>query len=267
LEYEPVKERLRKGIQDSAALRKIFYRVLGVVFLREWYVKREIKRIFSKRQMPLTILDAGCGFGQYSYFCVRHFPHAVVVGLEIHEKHVAAGNRFVKKSGLKRLHFEAADITELSWRNRFDLILNIDVLEHVEQDRDLLRRFCVALKPEGSLILSTPTVYRRSQADCAFVGEHVRTGYSEEEIRQKMQDAGLQVKKVIYGYGMWGDLSWRWGIRNVIKCFSMGFPGKIFGVLYLVMIFPIVEILMIFDFIRTNKRGTGFIIVADKSYE
>jgi len=267
LEYEPLKESLRKGISRSCLLRRLFYTVLGLLFLREWYVKREVRRIFSEEQKPFHILDAGCGFGQYGYHCMKHFPRSVVLGLEISESLVADGNMFAHKAGLERLRFKQADITQLDFRDEFDLILNVDVLEHIEKDVDLLRRFGLALRPHGLLIVSTPTVYRRKQKDSAFVDEHVRDGYSEEDIRQRMKEAGLQIEKITYGYGFWGDLSWRLGIRNVMTCLSHGILGKIFGVLYFVVISPFVFVLMGMDYFSTNSRGTGLVVVARKKME
>jgi SAM-dependent methyltransferase len=264
LEYEPIKDRLRKMIRHRPVLRKVFYGFLGILFLREWYVKREVRRIFRKNREPAEILDAGCGFGQYGYYCVKRFSQSRVLGLEISESLADDGNRFAQKAGLERLRVEQADITKLDFLDRFDLILNVDVLEHIEQDVELLRRFGLALKTDGCLILSTPTVYRRKKEDSAFVDEHVRDGYSDEDIGQKMKEAGFEIQKITYGYSTWGDLSWRLGIRNTMTCLSHGILGKIFGLLYFVVISPLVFLLMGMDYFWKNARGTGMVVVAGK---
>ena len=249
----------------STFLRKSLYKVLGLVFLREWYVKRAIRHLGLEKNKALDILDAGSGFGQYSYYCAKRYPEANVLGLEINADHVADGNRFVKKSGMERLRFQEADITTIRFKDRFDLILAIDVLEHIEHDGDLLKRFFRALKPRGSLIVSTPTVYRKHLKDGKFVDEHFREGYSDEEVRQKFGETGFFLDKILYGYGFWGDLSWRLSIRNTMKLMEYGFWGKLLAFFYLPFVFPVTLIFMVLDFWWPNKRGTGFIIVSEKS--
>ncbi len=259
MQYEPVKQKLAGGLRHAPA-RKMFYRMLGLLFLREWYVKREIRKL-GWRHRPLGILDAGAGFGQYSYYCLKRFPCAEILALEINSGHVDSGNDFAGKIRAGRLKFKKQDITTLSGTRIFDLILSVDVLEHIENDSDLLERFSRALTKNGRLIVSTPSVYRRHTDDGVFVGEHFREGYSEEDIRQKFEKAGLQVDRLVYSYGRCGDLSWRMGIRNTLRIYGIRGPLKVLAPLYLLVMLPVVLPLMAVDFMRMNRKGTGIVIV------
>jgi SAM-dependent methyltransferase len=264
MEYEPIKKQIGRWVRRSVLLRKLLYRLLGTLFLREWYVKRAIRRLgFPKTSAP-RILDAGAGFGQYSVYCIKKYPRADVLGIEINPDHVAEGNRFAQRAGLERLRFEHGDITKLSHRNRFDVVLAVDVLEHIQDDEALLDHFFRALTVDGRLIVSTPSVYRKHRPDGNFVGEHFREGYSEEGIRQKLDKAGFLLDTLTYGYGFWGDLSWRWGIRNTLTLMGRGFLGKIAGPVYMILVAPLVLSLMGLDYVWPNRRGTGFVIVARK---
>ena len=212
----------------------------------------------------MEILDAGSGFGQYSYYCTKRFTKANVLGLEIDPDLVTDGNWFANKLGLDRLRVEERDITTMDDRDRFDLALIIDVLEHIEYDEALLHHLFQALKPGGHLIVSTPTVYRKHLKDGEFVGEHFRVGYSEEMIIQKFGQVGFRLDRMIYGYGVWGDLAWRLGIRNTMRLMGHGFLGKGSALFYLILLFPLIFSLMIIDYWWPNKRGTGIVIVASK---
>lgn len=265
MEYEPLKQQLRRWIGRSVLLRKLFYRLQGLLFLREWYVKRMIRHLPLENDTALNILDAGTGFGQYTYYCIRHYPAPDVLGIEINPDHVTAGNGFAEKIKSDRLRFEQGDITALAYRNEFDLILCVDLLEHIRDDRDLLQRFCSALKPGGCLIISTPSVYRKHQEDGQFVGEHFREGYSEDEIRKKLEEAGFRIDTLIYAYGFWGDLSWRMGIRNSMKLLGYGLVGKCLAPLYMLLVLPLALAFMVLDYWWPNRRGTGFIVLAEKA--
>ena len=147
---------------------------------------------------------------------------------------------------------------------KFDLILSVDVLEHIEDDRTLIHGFSGLLKPGGFLIISTPSLLRTHEHDGSFVGEHFREGYSKEDIEEKLKDAGLAVKKFEYSYGFFGDLSWRLGIKNTMQLASKGRAGMIAGMFYFTLVLIPVLFLMILDFLWPNKQGTGIVVTAEK---
>lgn len=266
MEYEPIKRLFGKFIQNHSLFRKTFYKLLGLLFLREWYVKRTIRKMKFKRDAPVRILDAGAGFGQYSYYCIKKYPRAFILGLEINSDHVESGNRFFQSAGIDHVLFKTEDITQIAYKNEFDLILSIDTMEHIEHDDLVFRNFSRALKPGGRLIISTPSLYRKHRKDGAFVGEHFREGYTVPDLRQKLDRADIEIEQLTRTYGFWGDIAWRMGIRNTIKIMNHSFIGKIIGPLYLMLCFPIVWIFMVLDFIWPNRQGTGLVCTAVKGH-
>jgi len=265
VKYDPVKNMLAAKIRHSPLLRKLFYKALGLLFLREWYVKRAVRLAFPDPSRPLSVLDAGAGFGQYSYFCARRYPHAGVLAVEINPDHVRDGNAFAQRTGMTRIRFHEADITALDLENEFDLVMNVDVMEHIEHDVSALVCLSRSLKPGGKLILSTPAATRSHQEDGDFVGEHFRNGYTAGDIRQKLADAGFSSVAILYGYGFWGDMAWRLGIRNAMRLAGCGWIGKMAAVLYLSLLLPLVLILMGCDFLWKNKSGTSLLVTAVKA--
>jgi len=249
-------------MRNSVLIRKFFYRITGVIFLREWYIKRTVLTIFPDKNSVKDILDAGSGFGQYCYYCRRKFPQADILGVDINNDYIDDCNRFVQKANIENMQFQKKDLTEVNYNNRFDLILSVDVLEHIKNDTRLLSIFKKAVKPEGFVVISTPTVYRKHQEDGIFVDEHEREGYIEEDIVGKLKNSGFSKVYITYSYGMWGDLSWRLGVRNFMKISQYGLAGKIIALLYFIVLFPLVFLFMVLDYFRHNKTGTGFVIVA-----
>ena len=75
--YDPVKDRLFALARRHPVAQKVFYRLLGAVFLRTWYVKRVIDREMANRagEDPIRVLDAGTG--QNALNQAREFNQAI----------------------------------------------------------------------------------------------------------------------------------------------------------------------------------------------
>lgn len=265
MEYDPVKKKFRDIIRKKPWRRKLFFKFMNLVLLRSWYIKRGIHRLPLQKNDKLNLLDAGSGFGNYTHYLCKYFPNAKVLGLEIEEEHVKDAIRFAKEINEECLTFKQADITQMDYQDTFDLILSVDVLEHIQEDEDLIRRFHTALKKGGHFLASTPSVYRKYDDDSEFVEEHCRDGYSIEDMEGKCKRAGFDEVHICFGYGFWGDLYWRLGIRNTMKIVGQGVVGKMIAPIYFVLVFPFMLLFMTLDYIVPNKLGTGMIVHAIKS--
>ncbi|HEY6437060.1 MAG TPA: hypothetical protein VIY47_10755, partial [Ignavibacteriaceae bacterium] len=67
--YDPIKNIFASTIRKFPVLRILFYKILDLIFLRSWYVRKELKEIRKNfGDKNISIYDAGSGFGQYTYF-------------------------------------------------------------------------------------------------------------------------------------------------------------------------------------------------------
>ncbi len=71
----------------------------------------------------------------------------------------------------------------------FDAIVSFETIEHVEDDRGLVREFRRALRPGGTLLLSTPNAAATLGESAAANPWHVRE-YRLDEIRRLLAEAG-----------------------------------------------------------------------------
>lgn len=267
MKYDPVKRVFGDMVARRPFLRKMFYRLLDLMFLRTWHVKKEIRKLYG-RDDKLSIFDAGMGFGQYSYFMARYFRNCGIFGIDVKEEQVEDCNFFFGKCGYKNTRFEIGDLTKIDYKEKFDFILNVDVMEHIVEDELVLKNFGSALKKGGKLLINTPSDLGGSDAhdhgDESFIEEHARNGYSREDITSKVERAGLKVTNFRYAYGKFGTISWRFGIKYPILIAG---ASKIFILLlpfYYLFTLWFVLILMWLDTITENKEGTGVILVAEK---
>ena len=271
MEYDPVKDYLGRLFRTSPFLHRIFFALLDLFFLRAWHVKKEVRSIIARLNAKgaVKVLDAGTGFGQYAYFIARTYPSSDILAVDIKEDYLQNARRFFEQVGLdKNTRFQYEDLTNLSVSGPFDLILSVDVMEHIEDDRAVFRNFERVLDQGGYVIINTPSDLGgsdvQSDSDESFIGEHVRDGYNLDELTAKLADAGLKTTVSKYTYGKYGSLAWRFLIKYPMQMLS---SSKLFLVLlpfYYVPVLPFGMMLNAMDVRSKNEKGTGVLVVATK---
>lgn len=274
MQYDPIKRKLGLFFNKSPFLRKFFYRILDLLLLRSWHIRKEI-RIWEKTTSgKQNILDAGSGFGQYDFFLASKNSNWSIVGLDVKQEQVDDCNGFFTKIGLNNASFNYGDLTQLNKTNEFNLILCVDVMEHIEDDEQVLSNFYKALKDEGMLLVSTPSdkggsdVHHHHSHDedgsHSFIDEHVRDGYGLEEISEKMKRAGFSRTEVYYQYGKPGKLAWKLSIKYPILMLNAYYLMFIILPVYYLLTFPVVLVLNWFDVKLNHSSGTGLVAKAWK---
>ena len=273
MEYDPIKRRLGMVFNRTPFMRKLFYSLLDLLLLRAWHVKRELhllrKRSFSGK---IRVLDAGSGFGQYSYRMSRIFSGSIIKGVDVKQEQIDDCNRFFSSAGLReRVSFEFADLTKYFEPYSYDLILSVDVMEHIEQDEQVFSNFYKSLRNNGVLLISTPsdqggsdTHEHEGEAVHGFIGEHVRDGYGVMDITRKLNNAGFSDVEVKYTYGFPGSLSWKLSMKYPILMLGKSKTFFILLPFYYLVTFPFCILLNYADVIFRHKKGTGLIVKANK---
>jgi SAM-dependent methyltransferase len=269
LKYDPIKRSLGKVFNTTPALRIIFYRLLDLLLLRSWCVKRELRKWIFENPGERTVLDAGSGFGQYSWFLSGINPSWKVLAVDVKEEQIADCTQFFATAGRTNVTFETADLTAFNRTGEFDFILSVDVMEHIEEDEKVFRNFCNAMKPGGMLLISTPSDQGGSdvhdhEGEESFIDEHVRDGYNIREIQDKLLRAGFARTEACYSYGKPGQAAWRLSMKAPIK--MLNFWKLLFIILpfYYLLAFPVAYCLNHLDVRRKHTTGTGLIVKAWK---
>lgn len=269
MHYDPVKNVFAKFIKSHTILRKLFYGLLNLFFLRSWYIRKILNQLIPEiKSAEPKIFDAGTGFGQYSYFIIKRFPQVKILAVDVKEDYINEAREFFNKLNLKNVNFKIDDLKEINYQNEFDLILCVDVMEHIDDDEKVLRNFYHALKNGGSLIINTPSNYGGSdvhdEKDQSFISEHFRSGYSKEDLSYKLNRAGFENVDGFYTYGFWGDKAWRIGIKYPMMLLNKSLLFLIILPFYYFVMFPF---FLLFNFLDTKTKiqtGTGLIVIAKK---
>ena len=268
MQYDPIKRSLGNVFSQSVGMRKFLYHLLNLLLLRSWYIRKELKKWARQKGDNLQALDAGSGFGQYTYFLQSLNKNWKVIGVDVKTEQIADCNSFFSKAGLKNVNFEYGDLTVFKSDKNFDLILCVDVMEHIEEDVTVFNNFGKIINKDGMLLISTPSDLGGSDVDhdhgASFIDEHVRDGYNKEDIKQKLLNAGFSKVDVFYSYGKYGKAAWKMSMKFPITVLNISKLFFIFLPFYYIIVFPLAYILNTIDLNADNKTGTGLIVKAIK---
>lgn len=269
MHYDPIKRSLGNVFNKSPFLRKLFYNLLDLLLLRAWHIHVELKK-WTKTivKKDISILDAGAGFGQYSYYMSKINSEYKITSVDVKQEQVEDCNRFFQQINNPNVHFEVADLTKFVKENSYDLALSVDVMEHILEDVLVFKNIHASLKQGGMLLISTPSDQGGSDVhegdDSSFIEEHVRDGYNIKEIEEKLKSAGFSKVDARYSYGSPGKISWRLSMKYPIQLLGV---SKLFFILipfYYVVVYPIAFVLNYLDTVTNHATGTGLIVKAWK---
>ncbi len=145
--------------------------------LRLAYIRDQASAHFGRDPKSLTplaglrLLDIGCGGGLLSEPMAR--LGATVVGADAAEKNVAIARLHAAQSGLAVDYVHAAAEDLAAWGERFDLILNMEVIEHVADTSSFLQACATLLRPGGAMVVATLNRTLRAYAMAILGAEYV----------------------------------------------------------------------------------------------
>lgn len=264
--YDPVKDKLAGFIRSSRPLRRLFYIALDTFFLRSWHIRKKLRQLHQAYR-PAHILDAGSGFGQYDHFMLQKLKPAHLLAVDVKQDYLDDCAYFFREHIAEgRLRLEKQDLLSFS-KPGHDLVLCVDVLEHIEEDVRVMRNMRDSLAPGGYFLMHSPSSFAEEDAgeDDFFVDEHARAGYSQQELRSKFKQAGLEPVDIRYTYGPYGHAAWvmliKWPMLWLNK---VGFWGIVLLPFWYSLVLLPSLLLHRLDVGRVNVKGTGIIGLARK---
>ncbi|MBL4595327.1 MAG: bifunctional 2-polyprenyl-6-hydroxyphenol methylase/3-demethylubiquinol 3-O-methyltransferase UbiG [Robiginitomaculum sp.] len=173
------------------------------------FIREQLARHFGLDQrvrQPLSdlkLLDIGCGGGLLSVPMAR--LGANVLGVDAAAANIGTARHHARKIGLD-VRFQHGTSEELLAEDpaKFDVILNMEVIEHTADRQSFLQSCTDLLAPGGIMIIATLNRTRKAQALAIFAAEQILRwlppGTHEyeklvrpEEIKQPLEAFGLSV--------------------------------------------------------------------------
>ncbi len=141
--------------------------------------------------MGSRILEAGAGIGNFTSMFVNCERLVLLDREPVYVKHLQS--RLGRREHIRFIQGDLTDtgVFQSLKGEQLDTVLCINVLEHVENDAEVLRQFHELLVPGGRCIMIVPagkSLYCRLDRE---LGHYRR--YNAEELRERMQRAGFDI--------------------------------------------------------------------------
>lgn len=157
-----------------------------------WYKSRRnlIKELLPKCK-SLKILDIGCGTGK---LMEELQPYGQIYGIDASPRAVS----FCRSRHLQRVYKTTFPRHRHLKHHRFDVIICLDVLEHIRNDGLAIRTINQLLRPGGKLILTVPA-YPWLFSYWDKISGHYRR-YSTSQLQSLLSHAGFNIIKISHLY-------------------------------------------------------------------
>ncbi|WP_243473410.1 class I SAM-dependent methyltransferase [Winogradskyella sp. MH6] len=216
-------------ISHTDAKRNLFEKVYHLV--RTISLKRKLKLINSFQSEEKTLLDIGCGTGDFLETAKKNKWN--VVGVEPDEKARKIANSKTNDSVFDIQHLETLQ------ENSFDVITLWHVLEHLPNLEMHIKLFKHLLKPNGTLVIAVPNFksydaqhYKNFWA--AFDVPRHLWHFSKTAIEKLFHEEQLKLVKILpmkfdaYYVSLLSE-KYKSGFMNPIKAFWIGWRSNLKG--------------------------------------
>lgn len=157
-----------------------------------WFRSRNRLLIWAlQRYFPeaRNFLEIGCGTGFVLSGIRKALPELALCGSEV----FSSGLSFAAER-LPGIELFQMDARRIPFREEFDVVGAFDVLEHVEEDEEILSQMYQATRKRGGILVTVPHhPFLWSQAD--DYSRHVRR-YKTQELKDKVKRAGFDCVRV-----------------------------------------------------------------------
>ena len=126
------------------------------------YICRQIRQHIGREEiLDVEILDVGCGGGIVSVPLAR--LGAKVTGIDLGAENISVAKEYAKSHKLK-IEYLNVDIKQL--KEKYDIVLCLEVLEHLDNLTEFIAELKKLLKPNGIVIFSTINRTFVTMRDC-----------------------------------------------------------------------------------------------------
>lgn len=158
-----------------------------------------------------SILDIGCGGGQFSHFCAKH--GAKIILADIDEEKILKAEQHVRAVNPRSLQCLVTNANPIPLESdSVDKIIAMEVLEHVENPNIFVAELFRVARPGAQILISVPgtaseQIQKKLAPDSYFLHpNHIRI-FQPNEIQSLLSHHGFIIEQSI-NYGFYFSLWW-----------------------------------------------------------
>ena len=153
-----------------------------------------------------AVLDIGCGYGAVARSIAEKVKGVVVTGIDNNKERL---NQAKLNNHMENLDFIYEDILETNNKKKYDVIVMSNVLEHIDERVNFIKKIMILFSPK-TILIRVPLFERHWEvamrkelginyfSDSTHFIEHTR-----EEFKKEMNDAGLRIDGIEI---VWGEI-------------------------------------------------------------
>jgi len=154
-----------------------------------------------RKKQPSSLVDIGCGDGNLFFSLIKEGLLKKIkklIGVDLSPERLCRVKKYFPK--VSTILSNACDLTKLK-NNQFDLVVSQQVIEHVEDDNQMLQELKRILHPEGYLFISSVVKkwygwwIHRYNGQIRCDPTHIREYHSKEEFVSLLGKNGFKVLK------------------------------------------------------------------------
>ena len=239
-------------------LERFYIRVFGLPDTIEQEQARSVLNVLEGRSFS-SLLDVGCRQGHYAIRIARLHPNVEVRGIDIDGESVLEGKSVRNVLGLKNLSFEKEDVCSLQAKGSYDVVLLLQVMEHLVDDLAALRNVHRVLRDTGILVITVPNLNLKSERARKLrkyvkIQSHFRQGYRPADMERLLTQAGFRIQRMEFLSGKIGQ-----GVERTER-FLKTHARSLFALVYPLLCF--LTLLDVPSQDRDNASTSGMLIVA-----
>ncbi|MCK9408110.1 MAG: class I SAM-dependent methyltransferase [Bacteriovoracaceae bacterium] len=252
----------------------LYYWINHLSVLRMKYARRAIRTVLQTTGTPHTVIDAGCGMGDYA-FSVPEFKKAKkVIGIDVSPSNIDACNRLAASTNANNMEFVCSDLGTAILPYNTDMILCIGVLMYIGNDSVVLKNFHASLSQNGTLLIYVAVNYRRNLSlyrrfakkpgfDYDEIIGRPQT-YTDTTLEQLLSESGFTILEKKHSFGKFAATMFE--ISAMFEWFFKSWHPltAIILIPFYLLFYPLYLLSMTIDYHGSRSTGNGVMIIAKK---
>lgn len=232
--------------------------------LRKWYVYPAIKKELAKLKPGSTVIDFGCGEGQFLFPFAKKFPQIQFIALDKNAETIVFLESYIKRLGLKNVQPQLGTITSFTINKPIDLGWCIGVMHYIIEDEIAVKKMAVC----NMLLLYQPVNAKQETQFYRWV-KNTYDNYDKQSGMQRIYNTEQLCKLFLSSfdiitrrdyYGKNGR--WSHGVFDGLQNLILHAPIliKLLAIIILPITYPLVLTGMILDLRDTIHDGNGLLL-------
>lgn len=209
---------------------------------RERWIIKQLTHIPKRKK----IIDAGAGECYYKQYCT----HLQYISQDFNQYNGIGDRTGIQTGTRNRRSIDiASDITKIPVHSKsFDVILCVEVFEHIPNPYNALKEFSRILKKGGTLLLTAP---RSSLTH--YSPYYYYSGFSDQFYRASLSKYGFAIEE-LYTYGNYFDCLALELVRTPLLCLRSKNPISIALLILYPLVLPTFVFLRIFSLLMPKSQ-------------